>query len=282
MATKKSKEAETDITGTDIAVAATSVNGIINVYSLDLSQDHIENLQELLGMISGEADGLETDDDYVYRPPYVYLVQAMTNEDRRGEAKNGEMVAEGEVISKLGEELKLYPLMAWVQRMHMEDSEVVCSSRDGKYNREGEECARCSDNKWIERTPPKCTKQHVILFLAGDMREVYQISFQKTSSKAGEQILKAIRRSRGVGQCVILLGRTQMTNKRGEKYYVYKVKRGTEPMTAGEVAVCKGLSKRFTEDRRKVLIAAESSRSQLGEGTVDITPSTPDTDDVAM
>ncbi len=267
----KKKDPVTEPPAEESVALTTTKEGSISLdtASLDIPEATRENIEMLLGMLSGETEGLEVEEDYIYRPTDIYLVQAMTKEERRGDAKNGEIVANSEVVAKLTEELRLFPVMAWVQRTHLnfDTSEVVCSSADAKYSREGDLCERCPDGRWVARTPPSCTQQRAVLFLAEDMSEIYRVYFQKSSAKAGTKVIDSIRRARGIGKCAILLGRSQEQNKRGEKYFQYKVRRDAEnPPSPAEVTIVQALNKKFAYDRKKILAMAEARRHEFAAG----------------
>ena len=186
------------------------------------------------------------DGETQYRPLQIKIMQPSTPEVAAQEIAGG--IFASSLVGELGSSMTLVPLSQGAFRImnnptkEFGENEIVCMSPDAKngtlnpesdYEQKdlaGRECVGCpfslftTDPKTKRRKAPLCTSNRTFAGYLPEHDLVGQITFRKTSSPAGEDIMSIVQQSKGFGRDAFALS-LRLTKRGQYTYYVPLVRR---------------------------------------------------------
>lgn len=188
----------------------------------------VDKIAALFRGMTQAPEGME-DADVNWTPEVIKIRHAVTTDDAMpGEAKEGDIWSNGQLLwtVKQGEEepFLFVPINYWKEHVRFQNNERKpnCSSPDGKVAYDGTICKDCPDLPWRNGQVQDCRRQHNFLILPLDLSGIYHVRFNKTSARAGTNILKTSkRRGRPMRENVYGLTTTKKSNQSGQSWYAF-------------------------------------------------------------
>ena len=98
-----------------------------------------------------------------------------------------------------------------------------CRSDDGDTSIYGDVCESCEDGAWHNGEKPACARSIAMLVFSEDFRQMYQISFGKTSYKAGAQVFQTAGQGMVPWEKIFQLN-TERVATGGNQYFIFTTK----------------------------------------------------------
>lgn len=267
-----------ETTSTAIATLAKIDNIIrdvpIKLANLNVSDGIKEKLMELANLTSGEVKGIEGAQRV--RVPEIRLRQPISSSKSIPETcKPGQLYSTNS--NPLGDSVQFIPVLRHAQRKKwLEDSKLDCISMDGENGTRYGKCKECPYSVYEQGKPMACSSGHTFYVVTPDLSAIYRVDFQKSSAKAGSNVLRLTQPPALWGKIFTLS--TEHKSSGGRNYYSFST-RATGDKPAPEVmAVCDVLHTFFDAQYRRALLRL--SNPNLGGGDPEIAHG--DTTDVVI
>lgn len=226
-------------TSTDAITALSKTDEIIRSISTKLSQLALsdankEKILHLAKLTSPDIEGIEGGNKR-FRVPIIQIRQPISNSTSIPEScKPGQLYSAGELI---GDSIRFIPILRHAQRKKwLEDSKIDCQSLDGIRGSRYGNCKECPYNKFEKGKPMACSLGHTFFAVTPDLSKLYRIDFQKSSAKAGKNILNLTEPPSLWGKIFVL--NTEHHTMSGRNYFSFSTRASGERPDAEALEIC--------------------------------------------
>lgn len=216
-------------TTTAIEKPASSVDlSVIHDMLDEVPEGIAENISQLALQMNPNKKGFEEMGGGVWRPAVIKVKQLMSSEAPE-EAKNGDFYTDmGEIIPQPFKFIPLYMFESKVEFLRngevgkLGDPERACRSNDGKVSIYGDSCETCEFRPFAHGKPTTCNNVINAYVFDKDVKHIYQLSFMKTSLKAGRKLRMLASQSAVPWKNIFAYNTVQKENQRqgNAKYWV--------------------------------------------------------------
>lgn len=202
--------------------------------NLQLSAENQEKILRLAELTKPQIEGVEGNAQR-FRVPIVRLRQPISNSTSIPEScKPGQLYSAGET---LGDSLYFIPILRHAQRRKwLEDNKIDCQSMDGITGSRYGNCKTCPHSAFEKGKPMACSSGHTFYVVTPKLDKLYRIDFQKTSAKAGKNILSLTEPPSLWGK-IFILGTNHHTQG-GRNYFSYSTRASGERPDAETITIC--------------------------------------------
>jgi hypothetical protein len=260
---------------TALAKIDETILGVASKFSeLVLSDANKEKVAKLAKLASPEIEGIEGGNRR-FRIPIIQLRQPISNSKSIPEScKPGQLYSSGDLI---GDSIRFIPILRHAQRKKwLEDSTIDCQSLDGVTGSRYGNCKECPYNKFEKGKPMACSLGHTFFVVTPDLNKIYRVDFQKSSAKAGKNILSLTEPPSLWGKIFVLS--TEHHATAGRNYFSLSTQASGERPDAETLEVCGVLHQFFKAQYDGALIRSKNP-SIYGN---DATAATGDASDVVI
>jgi len=249
--------------------------------ALVVSEAIKEKLIELAGLTSGEVKGIEGPPQR-FKVNEIRLRQPISNSKSiPDECKPGQLYSTSSKL--LGDSVQFIPVLRHAQRKKWtEESTLDCLSIDGVTGSKHGKCKECPYSQYVEGKPMLCSSGHTFFIVTPDLKDLYRVDFQKSSAKAGKNILRLSEPPALWGKIFTLS--TIHTSSGGRNYYSLDTRATGQTPSEEIMAVCDVLHEFFDAQYKRALLRFSNpglggSEAELASGTsTDVVIDTTDTD----
>lgn len=214
--------------GTDLAKPADDSKLVIHEASAKLQElaaskddDLKEKILTLAQLTSSHVEGVEGE-NLIPLIPEIRMRQPTSNAKSIPEdCQPGQLYSTDSDI--FGEDFRFIPILRHALRKKWEDEKLDCMSLDGENGTKYGKCAECPYSKYEQGVPVECSSGHSFYVVTPDLDGIYRIDFQKSSARAGRNILRLTKPPALWGKSFVLNTEHQKGN--GRNYYTL----GTKP-----------------------------------------------------
>ena len=242
-------------TNQEIIAALTKIDETIQgigetLEGLTLSDEIRAKIKHVAELTSPKVDGIEGSPAR-FRVANIQLRQPISNSPSIPDTcKPGQLYSSGDHI---GDSIRFIPILRHAQRKKwMEDSKIDCQSIDGKKGSRYGDCSACPYGKYTPGVQTPCSLGHTFFVVTPDLNKLYRIDFQKSSAKAGKNILSLTEPPSLWGKIFLLS--TEHHATAGRNYYSLSTRATGERPDADLLAVCSVLHKFFKAQYDKALL----------------------------
>ncbi len=219
--------------------------------SLVVSDDIKTKLVELASLTSGEVKGVEGVPQR-FRVNEIRLRQPISNSPSiPTDCKPGQLYSTGS--KSLGDKVDFIPILRHAQRKKwLEDSKLDCLSIDGVKGSKYGKCKECPYSVYEQGKPMPCSSGHTFFVVTPDLSALYRVDFQKSSAKAGQNILRRTEPPALWGKIFTLS--TEHKATAGRNYYSLATRATGEKPSPEVMEVCDVLHEFFNAQYQRALL----------------------------
>lgn len=218
---------------------------------LSVSDSIKEKLMELASLTSGEVKGVEGAPQR-FRVNEVRLRQPISSSKSiPDDCKPGQLYSTSSKL--LGDSVQFIPVLRHAQRKKwLEDSKLDCISIDGVTGTRYGKCKECPYSAYEKGKPMACSSGHTFFVVTPDLSAIYRMDFQKSSAKAGQNILRLTEPPALWGKIFTLS--TEHKSTAGRNYYSFATRATGQKPSAEVMEVCDVLHEFFDAQYRRALL----------------------------
>jgi hypothetical protein len=213
-----------------------------------------EKLAQLAELTLGEVKGVEE----VQRPPVVNILlrQKMSGNDVMPPNCNvGEMYDTDS--EPLGTSIEFIPVFTHAIRQKWSEggedgNSIDCMSLDGKTGNKYGSCETCPHGQYEKGKKLLCSRGRTFFGVTPEMTKLYKINFTKTSSKAGNQIMRMVRPP-ALWSKSFVIGVDKEKSATGYEYYKFSAKPSGNKVEGEVFEACDALYEHFKEQYKRAL-----------------------------
>jgi len=228
-----------------------TIQGIGEVLEgLTLSDEIRAKIKHVAELTSPKVEGIEGGATR-FRVANIQLRQPISNSPSIPDTcKPGQLYSSGDPI---GDSIRFIPILRHAQRKKwMEDSKIDCQSIDGVTGSRYGECKACPYGKYTAGVQTPCSLGHTFFVVTPDLNKLYRIDFQKSSAKAGKNILSLTEPPSLWGKIFQLS--TEHHTGQGRNFYSLSTRATGDRPDSDTLAVCSVLHKFFKAQYDKALL----------------------------
>lgn len=230
------------------------------------------SILELARITQPEIKGVEGE-ARSFRITELRMRQPMSNADSIPEdCKPGEFFStDGDT---LGDNIRFIPILSHtIRKKWGDDNKIDCVSMDGVSGTRYGKCKECPYGQYEQGVKLECSPGHSFYVVTPDLSALYRVDFQKSSAKAGRNILRLTKPPALWGRSFSLSTAHQTQNNRN--YYTLVTKPTGQKVDDDTLEVCELLHKIFHAHYQKALgdlqRFATDPTGATGEGAVKVT-----------
>ena len=176
---------------TDADLAITTSITALTDYATTLDEDSQARALQLAQLTTPAIKGAEGDGQRRRLPQINVRQPSSSSEAIPTDCKMGHFYDTNG--KNFGEKVKFIPVMSHSRRvMWGDDSQIECSSLDGKTGSKYGDCNQCPYGRYEQGSKTACSKGLSYYVVTEDLEAMYRVDFMKSSSKAGRSISKLL------------------------------------------------------------------------------------------
>jgi len=230
-----------------------------------------ESILELARITQPEIKGVEGDAK-TFRVTELRMRQPMSNSDAiPADCKPGELFStDGDI---LGNEVRIIPILSHaIRKKWAEDNKIDCVSLDGVSGTRYGKCKDCPYGQYEQGVKLECSPGSSFYVVTPELNALYRIDFQKSSAKAGRNIIRLTKPPALWGRSFSLSTAHHTQNNRN--YYTLVTKPTGQKVDTDTLEVCELLHTIFHAHYQKALADlqrfATDPSAATGEGAVKV------------